>query len=476
MASTWKSLTSTCPIQAAPADSKAWWQMTDSLFGTDGVRGKFGSEPITPETILKLGWAAGRVFSTSRGGDNVMIGKDTRVSGYLLEAALEAGFSAAGVNVYLLGPMPTPGIAYLTRTARACAGIVISASHNPYWDNGIKIFSPEGTKLRDDLARKIDRMMRQPLRSVSSEKLGKAKRFPDAYGRYIEHCKSTFPHHLSLSGLKIVVDCANGAAYDVAPRVFSELGAEVIAVANKPDGFNINRDCGSTHPALLTREVRETGADLGIALDGDADRLVIVDDQGNRMNGDRILYVLAKYRQESTRLNGGVVGTVMSNLGLELALKTASIAFQRTRVGDRHVHEALTENGWLLGGESSGHILCLDKSTTGDGIVAALEILEAMLVRGKPLSELARGMETYPQLILNVPIGRANGKSLVSHKRVQNAAADAERQLGRIGRVVLRASGTEPVIRVMIEGDDRYQVQRLARKLAATVETAATGG
>ena len=450
--------------------------MTDSFFGTDGVRGKFGSEPITPETILKLGWAAGRVFATSRGGDNVLIGKDTRVSGYLLESALEAGFSAAGVHVYLLGPMPTPGIAYLTRTARACAGIVISASHNPYDDNGIKIFSPEGTKLQDDLTREIDRMMGQPLHSVPSAKLGKAKRFPDAYGRYIEHCKSTFPHHLSLSGLKIAIDCANGAAYDVAPRVFSELGADVVAIANKPNGFNINRNCGSTNPELLIREVEKTGADLGIALDGDADRVVIVDELGNEINGDWILYVLAKYRQENTRLNGGVVGTVMSNLGLELALKTASIEFKRTGVGDRHVHEALTENDWLLGGESSGHILCLDKSTTGDGIVAALEILEVMLAKDKPLSELTRGMEVYPQQVINVPIGRANGKSLISHQAVQDAVAETKGKLGRVGRVVLRPSGTEPVFRVMIEGHDMDQVQKLTRKLAATVETAAAEG
>ncbi len=446
--------------------------MAESLFGTDGVRGKVGEEPITPSTILKLGWAAGKVFHDGGEGNNVLIGKDTRVSGYLLESALEAGFSAAGVNISLLGPMPTPGIAYLTRTARACAGVVISASHNPYHDNGIKIFSPDGTKLKDSLVEEIDHMMHQPMVCVDSADLGKASRLPDAYGRYIEYCKSTFDEMVSLAGLRIVIDCANGAAYDVAPNVLSELGANLTVIGNRPDGFNINDKCGSTSLEALKKKVLKSGADIGIALDGDADRVLMIDSSGNEINGDQILFILSDYRNDTGRLLGGVVGTLMTNLGLELALEQKDIPFHRTRVGDRYVHEALTSRGWILGGESSGHIICLDKSTTGDGIVAALEVLEIMLKTGKSVAELCAGMTLYPQHMINVPIGTANGKQLAQHNLVTTAVAEAENQLGHEGRVVLRASGTEPVFRVMLEGSDEAQVKSLTEQIALSVEQA----
>ena len=454
--------------------------MENSLFGTDGVRGRVGDEPITPQTVMKLGWAAGVVFATAGTGEKVLIGKDTRVSGYLLESALEAGFSAAGVNVCFLGPLPTPGIAYLTRTVRACAGVAISASHNPYYDNGIKIFSSQGTKLQDELVAKIDLKMAEPMACVDSSKLGKAERLNDAQGRYIEFCKGTLPSTRTLAGLKIVVDCANGAAYDVAPQVFSEMGAEVTAIGNQPDGFNINRECGSTHLAGLTAKVVECGADIGIALDGDADRVLLVDAAGARVDGDQILYLLAKRRQRRAMLGGGlgsglggVVGTVMTNLGLELAFKEMEIPFVRARVGDRHVHEALAENGWLLGGETSGHIICLDKSTTGDGILAALEVLDTMLENQCALHQLVKDLDIYPQRIINVPVGNADGKGLVGHKQVTAAVKQAQSELGAQGRVVLRPSGTEPVVRVMIEGEDRGRVERLAQEVADTVESAA---
>ena len=454
--------------------------MANSLFGTDGVRGRVGEEPITPQTVMKLGWAAGVVFATAGTGEKVLIGKDTRVSGYLLESALEAGFSAAGVNVCFLGPLPTPGIAYLTRTVRACAGVAISASHNPYYDNGIKIFSSQGTKLQDELVAKIDLKMAEPMACVDSSKLGKAERLNDAQGRYIEFCKGTLPSTRTLAGLKIVVDCANGAAYDVAPQVFSEMGAEVTAIGNQPDGFNINRECGSTHLAGLTAKVVECGADIGIALDGDADRVLLVDAAGARVDGDQILYLLAKRRQRRAMLGGGlgsglggVVGTVMTNLGLELAFKEMEIPFVRARVGDRYVHEALAENGWLLGGEASGHIICLDKSTTGDGILAALEVLDTMLENQCALHQLVKDLDIYPQRIINVPVGNADGKGLVGHKRVTAAVKQAQSELGAHGRVVLRPSGTEPVVRVMIEGENRGRVERLAREVADTVESAA---
>ena len=446
--------------------------MTGSLFGTDGVRGLVGREPITPQTVMKLGWAAGKVFAEAGRGDKVLIGKDTRISGYLLESALEAGFSAAGVNVSLLGPMPTPGIAYLTRTARACAGVVISASHNPFHDNGIKIFSPEGTKLDDDLVAAIDSAMGEEMVSVDSGHLGRAERFSDAHGRYIEYCKSTFPQSLGLNRLKVVVDCANGAGYEVAPRVFKELGAEVLALANQPDGFNINANCGSTHMGTLCEHVAGSGAAVGIALDGDGDRVQLVDEQGNILDGDAILYVLARHRQAAGNLGGGVVGTVMTNLGLEQALQSQDIAFQRTRVGDRYVHEALSANGWLLGGETSGHIILLDKGTTGDGIVAALEVLQVMLETGRPLSELVADLEVFPQVMINVNVAGANARDLVDHEAVQAAVRAAESELGDSGRVVLRPSGTEPLIRVMIEGSESSQVEKLTRMIADEVNSA----
>ena len=452
--------------------------MSGSLFGTDGIRGRVGEEPLTPQTMMKLGWAAGRVFATAGSGEKVLIGKDTRVSGYLLESALETGFSAAGVNICFLGPLPTPGIAYLTRTARACAGVVISASHNPYYDNGIKIFSSTGTKLQDEVAAQIDVRMAEPMGCVESSKLGKAERLNDAQGRYIEFCKGTLPPTRRFSGVKIAIDCANGAGYEVAPQVFSEMGAEVIAIGNQPDGFNINKECGSTHLDGLIATVVETGADIGIALDGDADRVLLVDAAGTPVDGDQILYLLAKRRQRQRllgdgRLGGGVAGTVMTNLGLELALKQMGIPFVRARVGDRYVHEVLTDNRWLLGGEASGHIICLDKSTTGDGIIAALEVLEAMLESQCTLHELVEDLEIYPQLIINVPVGNANKNGLVRDKRVIAAVKQAESELGATGRVVLRPSGTEPVVRVMIEGEDRSRVEKLAREVADTVESAA---
>ena len=442
------------------------------FFGTDGIRGKVGEEPITPETVLKLGWAAGRVLGGKDGDSGkVLIGKDTRVSGYLLESALESGLCAAGVDIRLLGPMPTPGIAYLTRTARARAGIVISASHNPYEDNGIKFFSAEGTKLPDAVEAEIEHMMREPLRTVAPAKLGKVRRYDDAAGRYIEFCKSTFPSRLTLAGLKIVVDCANGAAYNIAPLVFSELGANVVAVANEPDGFNINFECGSTHPAMLQQAVRYHAADLGVALDGDGDRVILVDENGEIVDGDQLLYIVALARQRAGTLRGGVAGTLMSNLGLELALAGQGIPFARAAVGDRHVLSLLAEQGWELGGETSGHILCLDKSSTGDGIIAALQVLVASKESGKTLGQLKAGMTIYPQRLINVHMKRRF--DVKASAQVAGAVVEAERELGSQGRVVLRASGTEPVVRVMVEGRDAGQVERLAQSLAHSVQRAA---
>ena len=441
-------------------------------FGTDGVRGKVGDDPITPETILKLGWAAGRVLGKGASDHaKILIGKDTRISGYLLESLLEAGLSAAGVDINLLGPMPTPAIAYLTRTARARAGIVISASHNPYDDNGIKFFSSEGTKLPDEVELAIEEMMQKPLTTAKPAELGKAKRYDDAGGRYIEFCKSTFPHRLGLSHLTIVVDCANGAAYNIAPHVFTELGANVIPIANEPDGFNINHECGSTQPELLRKTVLEKNADLGLALDGDGDRVIMVDNNGNIIDGDQMLYVIAHERQRSGRLRGGVVGTLMSNLGLEHACGALNIPFRRAAVGDRYVLAMLHDQGWDLGGETSGHIICLDRSTTGDGIIAALQVLLAMIGAGKTLADISAGMEIYPQSMINVRMKRRfDVKGSVF---VQQAIKQVEKELGNEGRVVLRASGTEPVIRVMVEGRDAEQVARLSRHLADTVQRAA---
>ncbi len=450
------------------------------FFGTDGVRGRVGDEPITPQTVMKLGWAAGRVLSDDRRREGkVIIGKDTRVSGYLLESALEAGLSAAGVDISLLGPMPTPGIAYLTCTARALAGIVISASHNQYEDNGIKFFSPNGAKLPDAVELDIERMMQRPMVLAPPAQLGKAERFPDAAGRYIEFCKSAIPHKLTLNDLRIVLDCAHGAAYHVAPNVFEELGADVIAVADRPDGFNINRDCGSTHPEMLMQKVREIGADIGIALDGDGDRVLLVDHEGGLVDGDQILYILATTRKQIGRLHGGVVGTLMSNLGLEQACERHRISFRRAAVGDRHVLALLGEEGWDLGGETSGHIICLDKSTTGDGIIAALQVLQAMVEGRTPLVELKRGMEVFPQTMINVPLPEQTNSlrlDVGASKTIQSAVREAEAELSHSGRIVLRPSGTEPVIRVMVEGRDRQQVNRIGRQLADVVKSAAAAG
>jgi phosphoglucosamine mutase len=446
--------------------------MGKRYFGTDGVRGQVGEEPITPETMLKLGWAAGRVLGR-RAGDHakIIIGKDTRVSGYLLESALEAGLSAAGVDIRLLGPMPTPGIAYLTRTARARAGIVISASHNPYQDNGIKFFASDGSKLPDEVELAIEQAMGEPLRTVPPNELGKAKRYDDAAGRYIEFCKSTFPHRLTLEGLRVVVDCANGAAYHVAPAVFSELGAVVTAIANDPDGFNINRECGSTYPKLLQKTVVEKNADVGVALDGDGDRVIMVDAYGQALDGDALLYITALARHAAGRLRGGVAGTLMTNLGLEQALAARAIPFKRAAVGDRYVLGLLQQEGWELGGETSGHLICLDKSTTGDGIIAALEVLAAMIQSGKTLAELKSGLTICPQTMVNV---RTRARvDIKGSALLQQALREVEGELGTNGRVVLRPSGTEPVVRVMVEGRDAQQIQRLAQQLADTVRRVA---
>lgn len=446
--------------------------MKKRFFGTDGMRGRVGEEPITPETVLKLGWAAGRVLG---GADlRVIIGKDTRVSGYLLESALEAGLSAAGADIRLIGPMPTPGIAYLTRTFRAQAGIVISASHNPYEDNGIKFFSAQGTKLPDELELAIEEQMARPLAIVSPRRLGKVRRHADAAGRYIEFCKSSFPHRLDLDGLRIVVDCANGAAYQIAPHVFSELGAQVVAIANEPDGFNINRDCGSTCPQTLQTAVRAHNADLGIALDGDGDRVILVDQQGGYVDGDQVLFIIAAARRARGDLPGGVVGTLMSNFGLEHALRSLGVPFRRAAVGDRYVMGLLQQEGWDLGGESSGHIICLDKSTTGDGIIAALQVLAVIRESGRSLAELRSGMAIYPQKTINVPIGRDRFDLTGSHA-VTEAVRAVEAELQDEGRVVLRASGTEPVVRVTVEGREAAEVGRLCEHLAQAVRLASAG-
>lgn len=451
--------------------------MKRQYFGTDGIRGRVGEEPITPETVLKLGWAAGRVLlAKSEDRGSVLIGKDTRISGYLLESALEAGLSAAGADIRLIGPMPTPGIAYLTRTSRAQAGIVISASHNPYEDNGIKFFSSQGAKLADKIERAIEEMMEKPMRTVPSAELGKVRRFADAPGRYIEFCKGAFPYRLGLEGLKIVIDCAHGAAYQIAPHVFAELGAEVVAIGNAPDGFNINRECGSTYPETLRRAVLAHEADIGIALDGDGDRVIMIDHHGDIIDGDRILYIIATHRKRSGTAVAGVVGTLMSNVGLEQALMRVEIPFQRAAVGDRHVLALLTRTGWDLGGEASGHVICLDKSTTGDGIIAALQVLAAVRESGRTLAELALGMQVFPQTIVNVTLARGlSALDVVKAPRVLAALRDVENLLGDQGRVVLRPSGTEPVVRVMVEAADADTVTRLSTSLAAAVAEAAAG-
>lgn len=450
--------------------------MSRKYFGTDGVRGKVGTFPITPDFAMKLGWAAGTVLA-SIGTKEVLIGKDTRISGYMLESAMEAGFSAAGVNVALIGPMPTPAVAYLASTFRADAGVVISASHNPFYDNGIKFFSNTGTKLNDAQELEIEALLEQALehnalQCVASEKLGKVRRIDDAAGRYIEFCKGTFPNHLSLAGLKIAVDSAHGAAYHIAPNVYRELGAEVISINDKPNGVNINDHCGATHLDSLQSAVMIHEADLGIALDGDADRVMFVDHNGHVVDGDEILFILAKAAHQKGEMQGGVVGTLMSNLGLELALKQMDIPFVRAKVGDRYVVEQLKQTGWKLGGEGSGHILSLQHASTGDGIVASLQVLKAVLESGKRLAELKAGMTKLPQLLINVRLTSGSADSILAKDSVKQAVLIAEEVLGDKGRVLLRKSGTEPLIRVMVESTDIALTQQQAEYIAQAVKAA----
>ncbi|AUD61016.1 phosphoglucosamine mutase [Shewanella sp. Pdp11] len=450
--------------------------MSRKYFGTDGVRGKVGSFPITPDFAMKLGWAAGTVLA-STGTKEVLIGKDTRSSGYMLESAMEAGFSAAGVNVALIGPMPTPAVAYLASTFRADAGLVISASHNPFYDNGIKFFSNSGTKLNDAQELEIEALLEKALNQnamecVASEKLGKVRRIDDAAGRYIEFCKGTFPNHLSLAGLKIVVDSAHGAAYHIAPNVYRELGAEVISINDKPNGVNINDHCGATHLDSLQTAVMVHEADLGIALDGDADRVMFVDHNGHVVDGDEILFILAHAAHCKGEMVGGVVGTLMSNLGLELALKQMEIPFVRAKVGDRYVVEQLKATGWQLGGEGSGHILSLQHASTGDGIVASLQVLKAVLESGKRLADIKAGMTKFPQVLINVRLATANADSILATTSVQQAVIKAEEILGDQGRVLLRKSGTEPLIRVMVESTDTIMTQTQAEYIADAVRAA----
>ena len=442
--------------------------MARKYFGTDGVRGTVGQFPITPDFVLKLGWAAGKVLA-AHGGSKILIGKDTRISGYMFESALEAGISAAGVDVRLLGPLPTPGIAYLTRTLSAQAGIVISASHNAYTDNGIKFFGADGRKLNDEIELEIERLLDEDMSVVATDQIGKVRRIDDARGRYIEFCKSTVPG-LNLSGMKIVVDTANGAAYHIAPDVFEELGAEVVAMANSPDGFNINRDCGSTHPEQLQQRVLDEKADLGVALDGDADRLIMVDHTGKLVDGDQLLFVVARDRKESGVELPGVVGTLMSNFGLELALQALDIEFVRAKVGDRYVMEQLDQRGWLIGGESSGHLVCLDCTSTGDGTVSALQVLAALSRRDQSLADALADVALLPQTMINVRGSSRDG--FMDKAEVKAAMAGVEDKLGGNGRILLRPSGTEPLVRVMIEGKDADQVASLCRELADVVEKA----
>lgn len=451
--------------------------MSKKYFGTDGIRGKVGEYPITPDFLMRLGYAAGKVLTSvnsnlAKGAHPaVLIGKDTRISGYMLEAALEAGLSAAGVDVLLTGPMPTPAVAYLTRALRAQAGIVISASHNPYYDNGIKFFSSEGAKLPDNIEHAIEAELEKPMQVMESAQLGKARRIDDAAGRYIEFCKSTFPNDLDLRGLKIVLDCAHGATYHVAPNVFHELGAEIIAIGNKPDGLNINEQVGSTHPQALQKAVLEHQADLGIAFDGDGDRVMMVDAKGNLLDGDQLLYIIATGLHAKGELTGGIAGTLMTNLAMEHALLKHKIPFARAKVGDRYVLELLNEKNWKLGGENSGHILTLDKHTSGDAIIAALQVLHTVKKSGKTLTQLNTELVLYPQVLINVT---TKTKLNLEIPQIQNAVKKAETELNGTGRVLLRASGTEPKIRVMVEGQDRVLVQKLADEIAGVVRVSAS--
>ena len=450
--------------------------MTKKYFGTDGIRGKVGEYPITPDFVMRLGYAAGKVLTSmssnlAKGAHPaVLIGKDTRISGYMLEAALEAGLSAAGVDVLLTGPMPTPAVAYLTRALRAQAGIVISASHNPYYDNGIKFFSSEGAKLGDDIEHAIEAELDNSMQVMESAMLGKARRIDDAAGRYIEFCKSTFPSDMDLRGLKIVLDCAHGATYHVAPNVFHELGAEIISIGNKPDGLNINEQVGSTHPQALQKAVLEHQADLGIAFDGDGDRVMMVDAYGNLLDGDQLLYIIALGLHAKGELKGGVAGTLMTNLALEHALQKNHIPFARAKVGDRYVLELLNEKRWVLGGENSGHILTLDKHSSGDAIIAALQVLHALILSGKTLADLREDLVLYPQVLINVVT--AKKIDLDYHDQIQAAVKTAEKELAGRGRVLLRASGTEPKIRVMVEGEDGVLVKKLAETITLAVKIA----
>ncbi len=446
--------------------------MKKQYFGTDGIRGEVGQFPIVPEFITRLGYAAGKVLSCNvKPGERckILIGKDTRVSGYLMEAALQAGFAAAGVDVMLCGPMPTPGVAYLTKALRLSAGLVISASHNPYQDNGIKFFSAEGGKLSDELELAIEAELGKPMGCVSSKDLGKAFRIDDAAGRYIEFCKSTFPGELNLKGMKLVVDCANGAAYHTAPHVFHELGAEVISIGVHPDGRNINDGCGATAPEALIAKVREVGADLGIALDGDADRLQMVDATGRLFNGDELLYVLAKDRIERGQFLGGVVGTLMTNLAIESAIKGLGIGFERANVGDRYVLELLKQKGWIIGGEGSGHLLCLDQHSTGDGTIAALQVLAAMSQSKQSLAQLLDSVKIFPQVLLNIKFKA--GYDWKSDEKLRSHIAQVESDLKGKGRVLIRASGTEPVLRIMVEAQDGDVAMSSAKSIAQLVPT-----
>lgn len=446
--------------------------MTRRYFGTDGIRGAVGEYPITADFMLKLGWAVGRVLDRQRGRSNVLIGKDTRISGYMFESALEAGLSAAGVDVSLLGPMPTPAIAYLTRTFRADAGIVISASHNPFQDNGIKFFSAEGTKLPDEIEACIEEELEKPLETVSADRLGKAVRINDAPGRYIEFCKSTVPNRLTLHGLRVVLDCAHGATYHIAPSVFRELGADISLLGSTPDGLNINQQVGSTHSASLRAAVIEQGADLGVAFDGDGDRVVLVDAEGREADGDDILYLIARDRHARGVLGGGVVGTLMSNFGLAAALEAMEVPFERAQVGDRYVMEKLTANGWQLGGESSGHIVCGHVQSTGDGIVSALQVLAIMIRENQPLASLLEGFERAPQALINVRLTPGTDKqALLENDTLRSSVAAVESELRDQGRVLLRPSGTEPLIRVMVEGRPHLDVRALAQRIATDVES-----
>ncbi len=446
--------------------------MNRKYFGTDGIRGRVGEAPVTPDFMLKLGWATGKVFASEDGTKpTVVIGKDTRVSGYMLESALQAGLVAAGANVKLLGPLPTPGIALLTRTQKADAGIVISASHNPYFDNGIKFFNGQGSKLSDELELQIEAMIDSPMETVDSEQLGKASRIVDAAGRYVEYCKSTLPDELSLKGMKLVIDCAHGATYHIAPAVFEELGATTVVIGATPDGYNINDGVGSTEPAALQAKVLEEVADIGIAFDGDGDRLQMVNAKGELLTGDDVLYVLAMHRLAKGDSDAGIVGTLMTNMGLELALEAGGLRLARAKVGDRYVKELMVAEGWSLGGESSGHIICGDLSTTGDGVIAALQVLAAVRASGKSLEALASGFNPLPQVLVNVRITKSF--DLSAHPTIAEACRRVESELKGRGRLLLRPSGTEPVIRVMVEGDDTVAIDALADEVADAIRQAA---